>query len=236
MAVLDVVARSPQPLATHDIAELVGLERTVVHRIIRTLEAEGLTESVAGRHTLGPRNLHLGNCYLHQLPLRQAALPYQIDLLYRVFAGNPWALSIVVRSGRDITLVSQLWAPNAPLDSLLNVGPLVPVDEAAAGRCMLAYTPEPEVVDLIGSTRATELEPHFERIREQGGVDWISAAERPAIPAGIAAISAVIKTRSGRPIAGLTLSGAELHQHLHAGSDVGSRLARTAQQIGQLIS
>jgi IclR family transcriptional regulator, KDG regulon repressor len=235
-AVLDAIASSPQRLSAKDLAARLQLDRTVVHRVLRTLEAEQFVDQADGRYGLGPRTLLLGNSYLRHNPLRQASLPYQIDLLDRGFPDQPWAVSVLIPVGAEMTLVTQIWTPTAPLDSLFGVPDRLAIDRTAAGRCILAALPPSEVVALIGSEAAAQLESRFEEIRAAEYVDFVAPDERGNAPAGLSALSALIRNPSGHPIAGLTLSGTALEEHLNRDSPVAERLRRTAHQIGQLIS
>ena len=232
--VLELLTASDEPLSARAIAESVGLDRTVTHRILRTLELEALVVEERGRYALGPRNLVFGNSYVRRHPLRLAGLPYQIDLLYRSYPDQPWALTLLMRVGRRLTLVSQIWSPTAPLDSLLAVGD-VPIDEAASGRCILAFLSPPEVVGLVGAARAKALTSRLALIRSAGGVDVVGPEDRSSQPPGLLAVAALIRTRSGIPVAGLTMSGNGLEGHLDRQSPLASRLLRTAGQIGELL-
>jgi IclR family pca regulon transcriptional regulator len=234
VAILQVISRHPG-LSAQQIAVLAGIERTGAHRLLRTLEHELLVERYGRGYRLGARNLLFGNSYLGQHALRQVALPYQMDLLYRVFVNKPWSLAVLTRVGRAVTLVSHLWSPLAPLDSLLTIGLSGRVERAAGGRCMLAFLPESEMTDIVGPDVAAELAPRLERIRSDRGLDYVSAREKSGAPEGLSAMSACIRDPGGRPVAALTLSGAELENYLHSDSEPANHLIRTAAQIGSVL-
>jgi IclR family transcriptional regulator, acetate operon repressor len=230
--VLDVLIRASEPLTAGRLAELLGIERTIMHRILRTLQVEEMVVRRGGGYVPGPRVLQFGNNFLRRHPLRLASLPYQIDLLYRGYPDQPWALSVLMRVHYHMTLVTQIWSPNAPLDSLLGV-PEYTVDRSASGRCILAHLPYEEVESLVGGERAQELEPRLADIRAAGGVDFGPDGGRPD---GLFALAALIRTRSGYPIAGLAMSGAGLAPHLARDSELSQRLVRTAARIGNLLN
>ena len=127
------------PVGAADRRARSGIERTGAHRLLRTLEHELLVERYGRGYRLGARNLLLGNSYLSQHALRAnlASLP---DGLAVPGVRQP---SLVARSahrvGQVVTLVSHLWSPLAPLDSLLAIGLTGRVERAAGGRCMLAF-------------------------------------------------------------------------------------------------
>ncbi|MCW2527495.1 MAG: transcriptional regulator, IclR family [Pseudonocardiales bacterium] len=235
VALIQVVSQHPG-LTAQQLAEQAGIERTGAHRLLRTLEVEGLVERDGKGYRLGARNLLFGNSYLAQHALRQVSLPYQIDLLYRIFADKPWSLAVLIRVGRTVTLVSHLWSPTAPLDSLLTIGLSGRVERAAGGRCILAFLAEGEVVELLGTDAAQEIRPRLDKIRAAGGLDYVSGSEVSGAPTGLYAMSACIRDRKGSPIAALTLSGTDLEQHLNPESEPANHLLRTARQIGAVIT
>jgi IclR family transcriptional regulator, acetate operon repressor len=232
VAVMDLLARSA-PMTAQQISEKLGLERTVVHRIVRSLESEDLVEREGGRLRLGPRHMQFANSFLAHQGLRQACLPYQVEFLYRTFAGEPWSLALMIRVRGIVTLVSHLVSPTAPLESLLAVGSLIRIEDAAAGRCILAYESDEELIQVVGSEVAERLRPRLARIREEGGVDYIRPAERAGAPPDLSALAVCIRGRSGGPVAALTLSGAKLDGHLSADSSPAAHLRAIAQQVGQ---
>lgn len=233
-AVLEVVAQRPG-LSAQQIAEVAGLERTGAHRLLRTLEQEQLVERVGRGYLLGARNLLLGNSYLSQHSLRQVSLPYLIDLLYRVFADQPWSLAVLTRVGNRVTLVSHLWSPLAPLDSLLAIGLSGRVERAAGGRSMLAFLPPTEVADIVGAEIAGELAPRLEQIRSDGGLEYVGSNQKTGAPEGLSAMSACIRNAAGVPVAALTLSGAALEEELYPTSTPAQHLLRAAAQIGNAL-
>jgi DNA-binding IclR family transcriptional regulator len=230
IGVLDALARSPAALSAREVADSVGLDRTITHRILRTLQVEEMVVRHKGGYAPGPRMLQLGNNFLRRHPLRLASLPYQIDLLYRGYPDQPWALSVLMPVQRHMTVITQIWSPTAPLDSLLGV-PEYEIDQTSSGRCILAYLPAEQVVDLIGKERAKSLEPRFAEIRDAGGIEF--GPERGANgPSGLLALAALIRSSNGTPVAGLTMSGVGLEDHAQRDSKLAVRLLRTAEHIG----
>jgi IclR family transcriptional regulator, acetate operon repressor len=234
VSVLDVLATSEVAMSAREVADAAGLDRTVTHRALRTLVMDGLVRRSGLTYAIGDRTLVFRNAYLRHSALRHAALPLQIDMLYRGFIGRPWILSVVQRAGRQMTQVSQIWSPTAPLDSLLGITNFR-IEQTAAGRCILAYLDREAVVKIIGEDLAEDLQPRFEAIRAAGGIDFVSPRERADVPIGMSALAALITTRGGVPVAGLTLSGTELEPYLDRDSDVAARLARTAREIGNRL-
>lgn len=231
MAVMNALAMHA-PMSAPQVAEKLSLERTIVHRILRTLEDESMVEREGNQFRLGPRLLLFANSYVAYQGLRQACLPYQVEFLHRTFANEPWALAVMVRVGRAVTLVSQLVSPASPLESLLAVGSTAAVDRTAAGRAMLAYEPDEVLEGLFDSERLEAIAPLLATIREQGAVDFVRPAERIGAPPDLSALAVCIRGRDGRPIGALTLSGARLDEHLHPTSAPAMHLRAIAEQVG----
>jgi DNA-binding IclR family transcriptional regulator len=234
VAVMELLARHA-PMSAQQISDKLGLERTVVHRIVRTLESEMLVEREGARLRLGPRHLQFANSYVASQGLRQACLPYQVEFLHRTFVNEPWALALMIRVGATVTLVSHLVSPTAPLESLLAVGSVIRIEQAAAGRCILAYESDAVLLGILGPERAAELRPRLETIREEGGVDYVRPSERIGAPPDLSALAVCIRRRNGQPVGALTLSGAKLEQHLSADSVPTSHLRSIAQHVGQAM-
>lgn len=232
IAVLDIVAHHPHALTCKEIAAEVGIDRTITHRILRTLEVEGLVRMEAGRYMLANRCALIGNAYTDQINLRRAALPFLLNLLHRGLA--KWdvsSLSLFVQVGPYVTIIEQLWPPDASLDVIMTVGSRMPIDRTASGRSFLAYATQKEVIDLIGAERAAQLAPRFEEIVASGGIDFAGDEEAHAV-AGMGAVAAPIRDRHGDIVACLAASGLNLEEQLSRTSEMALLLRRAADQIG----
>jgi DNA-binding IclR family transcriptional regulator len=228
-AVMDEVARRRGPVAIGELAATLQLDRTIVYRIVRTLEGEGLLESGNGGYTIGGRALLFGNAYLDTLTVRRVALPYQVDLLDRVLKGRPWTTSILVPVGAEVAMVDTVYNTAAPLDIQLSMGRRFPIARTAVGRSIMAFLSEQDVVALLGDELTDDLTAELARIR-QDGVAFV----HDFVP-GVSAMAAPIFDRFDTPIAGLLLSGLELEEHLVPTSDVARTLRRTADAISQML-
>jgi DNA-binding IclR family transcriptional regulator len=229
-AVMNEIARHRQPVSIAELASTLGLERTIVHRIVRTLEGESLVESVTGGYAMGPRALLFGNAYLDTLSVRGVALPYLVDLLERVIQGKPWTASLMIRVQNEMMLIESVYNTAAPLDIQLSMGNRFPIDRSAAGRAMMAYMPHDQVVDLIGEQAAQDRAKEFEQIREAGGLSFLQG-----MYGDLAGMCAVIFDRSKLPVAGVLIGGVELEGELNPESPTARALRRTADAIARAL-
>ncbi|HEY4279483.1 MAG TPA: helix-turn-helix domain-containing protein [Conexibacter sp.] len=222
---LDALAADPGTATSAlDLSRTTGLNRTVVHRLLRTLQADGLAVDAGnGRYRLGPKTVGLGMRYLDGLGIRSAALPYMISLNASL-QSSPWIVTMAVRVGDYAVLVERLWKPEAPLESLMDIGTHMPLRTSAAGRCLLAYSGDDGVAE------GSELAEQLEEVRASGGVE-ISSNE--LIP-GMSAVAAAIVPRDAA-VAAIIVSGIDLEPELSRDSDVAERLQRAAVGIAGVL-
>lgn len=231
VALLDAFVESSTPLSALELTERTGLDRTVVHRLLRTLESQDLVTKLGSRYAIGPRALVYGNSYVDRLGLRRVALPYLTDLHIRTIGDRPWAVTLAVPALHEVLLVERLWNRYAPLDTLIDIGVRFRFDRSAMGRSMLAFYEERKVKTILGSTRARELAPTLKRIRSRGGLEFSSSELRPGISAMAAAI-----LRGQRPLGAVAVSGTKLGSELAADSELADVLKRVAAQIAHAAS
>ena len=227
--VLRVLADSGASLTTNQVAEVLGLDRTVTYRLLQTLESEGLTERSSAGFRLGSENARLGNAYVDKLPVFRASLPC-VPALRAKIRGS-WVISIAIRVGAEMECIDRALG-DAPLSSIIEAGIRMPVDRSAVGRCMVAYMTDPEAEMLLGKERFVELQPLLASVRAHGGIALASGELKP----GISAVAATIFTSSRRPVAAISVSGADLDDELSATSNLAIQLREIADSIGYTLA
>lgn len=226
--ILDALITAEHPMTALELSRAIGINRTNVHRLLRTMRDTGLVaEASAGRYGLGPSTLLLGNAYAERLPVRRLALPYLVDLSNRVVAGRPWVVALAVPVGTDAVLVDRIWQPAAPLDSILDIGTRLAFVSSAHGRAMLSAFPPDAVAGIIGGEDAARLAGTLQASRQHGNV----ACSRDEFRPGIAAIAAAITGRRRRPAGSIAVSGVHLEGQLDLDSEVAGHLRRAAEAI-----
>ncbi len=228
---LNLLRDAQAPMSVLELARAAGLDRTVVHRLLRSLLQEGMVVEERGLFRLGPSPILLANRYLDDLLVRRLALPYMVELQSGEIADKPWTATLSVAVGDVSAVIERIWTPTTPLDLVLSVGDTFPIHSTATGRSMLAYYPPERVVELLGPERAADLEPVLEAVRAAGGVG-VSRGE--AVP-GVQAIAAAIVSRRQTPIASVSVSGVDLEDQIEIDSRLASTLRRAAAAIGQMI-
>jgi IclR family transcriptional regulator, acetate operon repressor len=228
---LDVLKGATAPMSALELARATGLDRTVVHRLLRTIGEYGLVSEERSTFRLGPASVLIANRYVDNLLVRRLALPYLLDLQSRVLGNQPWNVSLSIPVGDVTTVVERIWTPSLPLDTVLDVGDTHPIDRGAAGRSILAYYEPSNARGVIGPERHTDVAPVLESVRAAGGVA-LSAGE--ASP-GTYAVAAVILSRRSQPVAAIAVAGLDLGDELAYDSPLAGHLRRAADAIGHAI-
>src|SRR5205823_5429334 len=202
-------AASPARLGVSELADRLGLAKTTVHGLLRTLHHHGLVEQHpdSDKYQLGPQLLQLSNRYLDLNELRARSLAWSELLATR--AGE--AVRVGVPHGNGVLVVHHVFRPDASLQ-ILEVGALLPLHATALGKAVLAYA-DPGEVDAVARrglpkltgrthTTAAALVRELAAVREHG-----YALEREEAVLGEGGVAAPIFDRSSESIGAIGVAG-----------------------------
>ena len=173
-SILRCLASGPRRLGVSELASRLGLAKTTIHGILKTLHSEGFVEQdlESGKYQIGPALLQLGQTYLDVNELRKQSLVWSEMLAVKSQA----AVRVgVLRSG-SVLIVHHVFRPDNSLQ-ILEVGSNLPLHATALGKAILAHQPDvlEDTVseDLTRFTRhtitdAAALRRELEVIREHG--------------------------------------------------------------------
>lgn len=227
---LGALDESDKPRSALELARATGLNRTVAHRLLRTLTGEGLVEQRdGGRYVLGPRTVGFGYTYLDNLRIREAALPYA-TALYAALEGTPLIVAVLAPAWDSVVLIDQLWNPKSPLDPVIRIGNRVPLTTSASGRCLLAYAPV-RGLDPSLPPPGPELKERLVAIRERGGIEWSAGELHPAI----SAVAGIIFSRRHVPVGAIAVSGPDLEDQLAEDSEITKLVRRATHGISDTL-
>lgn len=214
-----------------EVAAAAQIDRTVAHRLLRTLHDAGMVDASGGQYTLGNGTVALANSYLDRLEVRRTALPYIVSLSATACAGQPWVVYLSIPVGETAITIDRIWSVVAPLDTFLGIGTAFPLIQSAAGRSMLAFWAPERRRALLGELDP-ELLSHLDRIRHNGGVEFNHGEHQR----GICGIAAAIVAPQGDAVASIIVSGPHLEDHLDVGSTLAIQIHRTAESIGNSLT
>lgn len=189
VVLLEAVASGATTLAA--LVEQTGLSRATVHRLAVALEVHRLlARDREGRWRLGSRLGELGG------PAADALLERAAPVLARLRDSTGESAQLYRRQGdRRICVAAAERATG--LRDTVPVGSSLPMTAGSAAQVLLAWAPEESVVRAAAFTPRT-----LSEVRRRG---WAhSVAERES---GVASVSAPIRTRDGRVVAAVSVSG-----------------------------
>ena len=208
-AVLDTLARNPDPMQLKDIGNATGLHASTAHRILNDLVLGRLVERVeSGTYRLGMRLLEYGNLVKARLNVRDIALGPMREL-HRL-THQPVNLS--VRQGDEIIYVERTYSEQSGMQVVRAVGGHAPLHLTSVGKLFLAADDAGQVkayslrTGLAGQTRNSitslaQLERELGKVRAEG-----YARDNEELELGVRCIGAGIYDDAGRLVAGLSLS------------------------------
>jgi IclR family transcriptional regulator, acetate operon repressor len=231
-SLLRELAAKSVPRSVLELSTATGIDRTVAHRLLKTLSRQQMVMDEGGTYRLGPESVLLANAYVDSLQVRRLALPYMVDMQAHDLNDVPWTVSLSIPVGAISTVVERIWTPRTPLDVVLSSSDNLPLESTGTGRSILAYYPVERVREILGTGRAETLADTLQAIRDAGGVGM---SHGEAI-AGVDGIAAAIRAPNGEPVAALAVVGVDLGDELSYESRLAHKLRRTAQAIGRLIT
>lgn len=150
LLVLELVADNPNGLSLGEIADSLGLHRTVVHRLVRTLAAHRLVTSDSyKRYLLAPGIIRLADGV--DQDLRSVALPLLEDLADTLKA----TVNISVPEGDEVVVLATVEPRRADVHVAYRAGQSHPLSRGSAGLAILmARPPQPGERQVVTDARS----------------------------------------------------------------------------------
>ena len=224
-----------------ELAARTGLVPSTVHRLLATLVARGyVTQPSRGRYRLGTRLGELaGGREDAAVRLRRIARRH----LLAIQRETGETTNLVVPDGRHVVYLDQVEGSHS-MRMFTVVGSVALAHTTGAGKAILAWLPEEELVALYGdgdaalerltprtlATRA-ELELDLERVRRRG-----FAVDSEEHEEGVSCVAAAVFDRDGRPCGAISVSGPSPRIAGASTADLGALVAEQARQISATLA
>jgi DNA-binding IclR family transcriptional regulator len=209
LAILNALAQCREDASLAKVAEMVGLHKSTVHRIVLTLERERIIERhpETGHYRLGLRLFELGSLAVSRFDIRDRG---RIHLEKLVYDTDETGHLCVMDQGEVLYLDKLEPARSVRLSS--SIGRRNPAHCTAVGKAMMAWMPEAEVDSIIrqhGLARVTpktlvtpaELKSDLKVCRNRG-----YALDDEEHEEGVRCVAAPVMDHFGRPTAALSVS------------------------------
>ena len=239
LAVLQHIARHPEPVPAAAIARDLGLPRSSVYHLLAVLRREGFVTHLPEerRYGLGVAAFELGSAYTRQEPLQRIAR----SVLARLVDATTHNAHLAVLHGRDVLYVVEERAAGRP-PLVTDVGVRLPAHLTASGLAMLAALPPAQVRALfpsraafvqrhgIGPGSLPALRQELTRVRRDG-----FAHEDSSVTPGFASVASAVLDHSGHPVAGVAVTY-PVHEVTEADrGPLATRVAAAAHELSRRI-
>ena len=208
--ILELYLHSPEELSVKEISEAMGLSKSTVHGLIKTLEQRGYLKQNPGnmKYRLGMKLFSLGNVVADHLDIRRIARP----VIRRLVDNIKETVHLAVLNGDEVVYTEKVEGPGA-LRMYSQVGRRVPVYCTGVGKVILAFQDEETVERLLSKetlraltphtiTDKAKLKAHLAAIREQG-----YALDNEEIELGLRCVAAPIYDHQGKVFASISCAG-----------------------------
>ncbi|MGZ4132300.1 MAG: IclR family transcriptional regulator [Actinomycetota bacterium] len=206
---LKALASGTPRMGVTELADRLGIAKTTVYGLLRTLERQDLVEQdlETGKYRLGPAMLQLGNAFLDHHELRARSLPWADTLANR--AGE--AVRVGVLHGREVLVVHHVFRPDDSVQ-ILEVGATLPWHASALGKVQAAFLPSDRRRTLLAGplprlTGKTVVEPHALALALEDVAAARFAVDDQEGVIGGAEIAAAVFDHRGHPVGAIGLVG-----------------------------
>jgi IclR family acetate operon transcriptional repressor len=175
--ILEAVAKSTEPVPLGDLTDLLGIDRSSVFRLAKTLKRRGFLANPNGRkdYILGPSIWRLSRKY----DWSKTLVIFCHERLKLLASKTGETVHLAVREGRNALFIDHVSSPNQILVVSGQTGEFVPLYCTAHGKALLADFGIPELKTLYGNTQLQRHTPRTittipalakacEQIREEG--------------------------------------------------------------------
>ncbi|RKO22352.1 IclR family transcriptional regulator [Pseudarthrobacter phenanthrenivorans] len=236
---LRLVGRSADGMSLAGLVRESGLTRPTVHRLLSSLASEGLLDHDAGsgNWVLGPEILLMGSVASARFPLEEIARPS----LHRLAEATGESAFFSIRRGSETVCLLREEGSFPVRSFVLHEGVRFPLGVASAGTAIMAFLPESEQEELLGSWREHAgafaaghpeelVRANLARTRQAG-----YSVNPGLVLEGSWGIGAAVFDPSGRPAWALSLTGIEPRFKPERQEELGSLLMAEAHRITQQL-
>ena len=224
-------------LSMTQISELVGINKSTVHRLLATLEGKRFVERdpTTGAYRLGIRLIQMAFLTMEHNDLRRLATPFLHDLCDQYHEN----VNLSVLDDTDVVYVDVIESAQR-IKLAASPGQRLPAFCTASGKAILAFVPEENVKGILerGMSRYTQntilsQKAFFENIQEARERGF--ALSEQEFEEGINAIAAPIYNSHGKPIASVSIAGPAYRLTRERMIEIGSSLVAAANNIAREV-
>ena len=209
VALLDALAKYPDPVSLKELSKVSGLHPSTAHRILNDMVLTRFVDRIEpGTYRLGMRLLELGNVVKSRLSVREAAL----DFMRSLHKKTQQTINLSVRQGDEIVYIDRAFSERSGMQVVRAIGGRGPLHLTSTGKLFLSVD-EPKAIRAYATrtglaghnknsiTDLVKLERELSLVRARG-----YARDNEELELGVRCMAAGIHDDSGKLIAGLSIS------------------------------
>jgi DNA-binding IclR family transcriptional regulator len=209
VALLDALARYPDPVSLKELSKVSGLHPSTAHRILNDMVLTRFVDRIEpGTYRLGMRLLELGNVVKSRLSVREAAL----DFMRALHKKTQQTINLSVRQGDEIVYIDRAFSERSGMQVVRAIGGRGPLHLTSTGKLFLSVD-EPKAIRAYATrtglaghnknsiTDLAKLERELSLVKSRG-----YARDNEELELGVRCMAAGIHDDSGKLIAGLSIS------------------------------
>jgi len=233
MEVLQLFTPKRKEIGVTEAAELLRRPKSTTSRWLSAMEEAGFLDRDAdsGRYRVSMRVAAVGEMARQATSLQRRARP----ALERLTAATGETSNLVVLVGREAVNIEAVESPH-PVMHMGSVGRRFPPHASAAGKSLLAWAPEEEVLASVGTPLArltpatiTSMERLLEElagVRERGyAVNWRELEEH------LVAVGAPVRNHRGEVVAAVSISAPVSRMNRETLPEVGRHVVEAARAL-----
>ncbi|MBV9749750.1 MAG: IclR family transcriptional regulator [Acetobacteraceae bacterium] len=210
LALLKAFGRATPELSVSDLVDRLVVPRSVVVRMLATLEQAEFVERVPGNPRLfriGIGAGEVGSLYFHTSPLLRGAE----DVLGGLAERTGFTAYLGTIHGAEAVILA-LREGRTPVRFIWQAGERLPVATTSFGKAMLMHMGREQVDRMLGSGPLARLTEGSVRTRAELDAQLARCAHKGWVPAfeesfpGVYAVGAALLDAQGAPVAGISLS------------------------------
>jgi IclR family transcriptional regulator, KDG regulon repressor len=209
LRILELFDEQESEIKITDISERMGLHKSTVHSLLKTLQMHGYIEQnpETGKYKLGMKLFERGNFVIHSLDIRKIAKSHLVHL-----SGQTGQTAhLVILDGKEGVYIDKVEGPMAVI-RYSRIGRRIPIHSSAVGKALVAFKNAEDLrkmlkdYDYVLQTENTiknesELLKELECVRKQG-----YAVDNQENEPGVRCVAAPVRDHAGKVIAAVSLS------------------------------
>ncbi|MEN1759699.1 MULTISPECIES: IclR family transcriptional regulator [Anoxynatronum] len=236
--IIEVLAEKPDGLGLTELGKRVGLHKSTVHRLLLALIHHGYVEQDSGSsvYRLSLKMYEIGSKIIDDLALNEVARP----LLSALKESVNEVVHLVIRDDIEIMYIDKVEADNK-IRMHSRIGARSPLYCTSAGKAMMAFLPEQEIVSIWERSHIQKLTIYtitdLEKMREE--LNQVKnrgyAIDNEENELGIRCVGAPIFNYRDEVIGAISISGPTLRVTPERVAAFGEAVMATGRLISQKI-